>query len=377
MSIRIAVPKETAPGERRVACVPDVAARLVKLGAELLVEKGAGAGAFIADADFPQARLVEGPQALYPEADVVVTVQPPDEQAIDLMKEGATVIGFMQPYRYPERVAKLRDRRITSLAMEIVPRISRAQAMDALSSQAAVAGYKAALIGANMIGKFLPMLTTAAGTVRPAKVLVIGAGVAGLQAIATARRLGAIVEAYDVRPATKQEVQSLGAKFVELDVKAEGSGGYARELTDEEKQKQQELLAKHIGGADIVLSTAAVPGRPAPRIISAAMVEGMKAGAVVVDLAAESGGNCELTRPGEQIEHGGVTVYGPLNVPSMVPVHASELYAKNLYNLLSLIIKEGELVPDWDDEVLRGSTLTRDGEIRHGPTRDLVEGASQ
>jgi NAD(P) transhydrogenase subunit alpha len=376
MPIRIAVPKETTPGERRVACVPDVVARLTKLGAEVLVEKGAGSGAFIPDGDFVGARVVESPEALYAEADVVLTVQPPDERAIDLLREGAVVVGFMAPYRYPERVARMRDRKITSLAMELVPRISRAQSIDALSSQAAAAGYEAVLMAARLTGRFLPMLTTAAGTIRPARVLVIGAGVAGLQAIATAKRLGAMVEAYDVRPATKQEVQSLGAKFVELDVKAEGAGGYARELTDEEKQKQQELLAQHIGAADVVLSTAAVPGRPAPRIITAAMVERMKPGAVIVDLAAEFGGNCELTRPGEQLVHNGVTVYGPLNVPSMLCVHASELYARNLYNLLLLMIKDGSFAPDWEDEVLRGCTLTRDGQIRHEPTRQMVEGAS-
>jgi proton-translocating NAD(P)+ transhydrogenase subunit alpha len=375
MPIRIAVPKETAPGERRVACVPDVLARLTKLGAEVLLEKGAGSGAFIDDADFAGARLVDNAEALYPEADVVLTVQPPDDHAIDLMREGTIVLGFMAPYRYPERVARMRDRKITSLAMELVPRISRAQAMDALSSQASVAGYKAALMGASLTGRFLPMLTTAAGTIRPARVLIIGAGVAGLQAIATAKRLGAMVEAYDVRPATKQEVQSLGAKFVDVELKAEGTGGYARELTEEEKQRQQEVLAQHVATADVVISTAAVPGRLAPRIISAAMVERMKSGAVIVDLAAESGGNCELTRPGEQVVHGGVTIHGPLNVPSMLAMHASELYAKNLYNLLGIMIKDGALAPDWNDEVLRGSTLTHDGQIRHEPTRELAEGA--
>jgi NAD(P) transhydrogenase subunit alpha len=377
MPVRIAVPKETALDERRVACVPDVALRLAKLGAEVLVQAGAGSAAFIEDGDFTGARLIESPEALYAEAEVVLTVQPPDERALELMREGTTVLGFMAPYRYPERAARMRDRKITSLAMEFVPRISRAQAMDALSSQASVAGYKAALLGANLTGRFLPMLTTAAGTIRPARVLIIGAGVAGLQAIATVRRLGAMVEAYDVRAATKQEVQSLGAKFIDMEVRAEGAGGYARELTEEERQRQQEILAQHVAGADLVISTAAVPGRPAPRILSTAMVERMKPGAVIVDLAAESGGNCELTRPGEQLQHHGVTVYGPLNVPSMLATHASELYAKNLYSLLSIMIKDGTLAPDWDDEVLRDSTLTRDGEIKHEPTRKLVEGASK
>jgi NAD(P) transhydrogenase subunit alpha len=260
--------------------------------------------------------------------------------------------------------------------MELIPRISRAQSMDALSSQASVAGYKAALMAGSLLGRFLPMLTTAAGTIRPSKVLVIGAGVAGLQAIATAKRLGAMVEAYDVRAATKEQVQSLGAKFIDLEVKAEAAGGYARELTEEEKEKQQAILAKHIAEADAVISTAAVPGRPAPRIITAAMVEGMKPGAVILDLAADSGGNCELTQPGEEIIHNGVTVYGPLNVPSMLPVHASEMYAKNVFNFLSPMIKDGQLAIDWNDEVMTGSALTHQGEIKHEPTRRLVEGGA-
>jgi len=377
MPIRVAVPKETTPGERRVAVVPDVAARLAKLGIEVLMEKGAGEGAHLVDALYTDARLVDDPAALYAEADVVLKVQPPSVAEVAQLKEGTVVIGFMAPHRDPERILAMRDRPVTSLAMELVPRISRAQSMDALSSQASVAGYKAALMAASITGRFFPMLTTAAGTIRPAKVLVIGAGVAGLQAIATARRLGAIVEAYDVRAATKEQVQSLGAKFLEMDVTAEAEGGYARELTEEERQQQQEMLARHVGEADAVISTAAVPGRPSPRIIPAAMVEGMKPGAVVIDLAAEGGGNCELTQPGETVERNGVVIYGPLNVPSMLPVHASEMYAKNLLNLLSPMIKDGELAPDWEDEVLRDSTLTRDGEIKHPATRELVEGASR
>ncbi|MDE2089388.1 MAG: Re/Si-specific NAD(P)(+) transhydrogenase subunit alpha [Gammaproteobacteria bacterium] len=374
MPIRVAVPKETAPGERRVALVPGVAERLIKLGAEIVLEKGAGAASFFADGAYGGVQIAPSAAELYRGAEVVFKVQPPSEAEIDLMREGAMLIGFLLPYRYPERVARLRDRKITSFAMELVPRISRAQSMDALSSQAAVAGYKAALMAAELTGRFFPMLTTAAGTIRPARVLVIGAGVAGLQAIATAKRLGAMVEAYDVRPATKEQVQSLGAKFLEIEVKAEGTGGYARELTDEEKRQQQEMLARHIGEADAVIATAAVPGRPAPRIITRAAVEAMKPGAVIVDLAAESGGNCELTRPGERVEHGGVTVYGPLNVPSLLPVHASEMYAKNLFNFFSPMVKEGTLQPDWNDEVIAGSALTRDGRITHESTRALVEG---
>jgi NAD(P) transhydrogenase subunit alpha len=291
------------------------------------------------------------------------------------MKANTVVMGFMAAHKYPERVVKLRDQKITSLAMELVPRISRAQSMDALSSQAAVAGYKAVIMAADLASVFFPMLTTAAGTIRPAKVLIIGAGVAGLQAIATARRLGAMVEGYDVRAATKEQVQSLGAKFIDMEIKAEGEGGYARELTAEEKQKQQDILAKHIAASNIVITTAAIPGRPSPKIISRAMVEGMSIGSVIIDLASEGGGNCELTQPGEKIEHQGVVIYGPLNVASQTPMHASEMYAKNLFNLLELMIKDGKLTLNWDDEVIAGSTLTHNGEIKHTPTRTLIEGA--
>jgi len=246
--------------------------------------------------------------------------------------------------------------------------------MDALSSQASVAGYKATLMAAYRLSKFMPMLTTPSGTIRPARFLIIGVGVAGLQAIATARRLGAIVEAYDVRPATKEQVQSLGAKFVQMDIQADAAGGYARELTEEEKRRQQELIAKHVGQADVVITTAAIPGRPAPKIITRAMVEAMKPGSVIIDLAAESGGNCELTKPDKGVKFHDVEICGPVNMPSTLPAHASELYAKNMFNLVALMVKDGKLEPDWDDEVLRDSTLTRDGDIKHGPTRALVEG---
>ncbi len=374
MAVRVGVPKETTPGERRVALVPDVAARLIRLGAEVLVERGAGAATHYPDEAYEGCRLVDSAQALLGEADVILKVQPPSLEEIEAMREGAVAIGFMAPHRDPERVARLRDRRITAFAMELVPRISRAQSMDALSSQASVAGYKAALLAANLTGRFFPMLTTAAGTIRPARVLVIGAGVAGLQAIATARRLGAMVEAYDVRPATREQVESLGARFVDTGVSAEGEGGYARELTEEEKRQVAEAIARHVAAADAVITTAAVPGRPAPRIVTREMVEAMKPGSVIVDLAAEGGGNCELTRPGERIEHGGVTIHGPLNVPSMLAYHASEMYARNLYNFLALMLKDGALAPDWEDEVIRESALTHEGAIRHEPTRKLVEG---
>ena len=374
MPIRIAVPKESLAGERRVALDPLTADRFAKLGVEVLVEQGAGAGTYHPDADYKNARVVDT-DTLYKEADLLLTVQPPTEEAIGRLREGTVVAGMMLPHKYPERVALLRDRKITAFAMELVPRISRAQSMDVLSSQAAVAGYKAALMAAERSGRFFPMLTTAAGTIRPSKVLVIGAGVAGLQAIATAKRLGAQVEGYDVRSATREQVQSLGAKFVDTGVSAEGEGGYARELTDEEKQKQQAVLETHIAAADVVITTAAIPGRASPRIISTAVVERMKPGAVIIDLAAEGGGNCEATQPGEQVEHQGVIIYGPLNVPSLLAVHASEMYAKNLLNFLTPMIQEGEFTPDWEDEVISGSLLTHAGEIKHGPTREAVEGA--
>jgi NAD(P) transhydrogenase subunit alpha len=318
--------------------------------------------------------IAKDTKALYAEAEIVLRVQPPTEDEIDAMPEGAVLIGMLSPHRYPERVARLRDRKITSFAMELVPRISRAQAMDVLSSQAAVAGYKAAIMGSHLACRFFPMLTTAAGTIRPSKVIVIGAGVAGLQAIATARRLGAIVEGYDVRSATKEQVESLGAKFIDLSIKAEGEGGYARELTTEEKQQQQEELAGYIAKADVLITTAAVPGRPSPKIIPTSTVEGMKPGAVIIDLASEGGGNCELTEPGETIEHKGVIIHGPLNVPSQVPLHASEMYAKNLLNFLSPMIGEAGFSIDWEDEIISGSVLTHEGAIKHEPTRQLVEG---
>jgi NAD(P) transhydrogenase subunit alpha len=377
MSVVVGIPKEQTPGERRIALVPDTVKRLTKLGATVVIEKGMGESAYFKDAVYTSAgaQIADDVAKLYQQADIVLRVQPPTETEIGQMKANTVVMGFMAAHKYPERVVKLRDQKITSLAMELVPRISRAQSMDALSSQAAVAGYKAVIMAADLASVFFPMLTTAAGTIRPAKVLIIGAGVAGLQAIATARRLGAMVEGYDVRAATKEQVQSLGAKFIDMEIKAEGEGGYARELTAEEKQKQQDILAKHIAASNIVITTAAIPGRPSPKIISRAMVEGMSIGSVIIDLASEGGGNCELTQPGEKIEHQGVVIYGPLNVASQTPMHASEMYAKNLFNLLELMIKDGKLTLNWDDEVIAGSTLTHNGEIKHTPTRTLIEGA--
>ena len=374
MPIRVAVPTENLPGEHRVALIPEVVRKLAKLDVEVLVEAGAGVKANYPDTEYDAARIVTDTNELYSQADVVLAVQPPSAETIDKLRDGAIFIGLLLPFQRLEHIARLQERNITSFAMELVPRISRAQSMDVLSSQAAVAGYKAVLMAANLSGRFFPMLTTAAGTIRPAKAVIIGAGVAGLQAIATARRLGAIVEGYDARAATKEQVESLGAKFIDIDVAAEGSGGYARELTEAEKQQQQDVLAKHIAAADVVITTAALPGRPSPKIIPTSMVADMKPGSVIIDLAAEGGGNCELTQAGEQVDHNGVTIYGPLDVPSMLAVHASEMYAKNLLNFLTPMIQDGQLSPDWDDEVIADSALTHAGEIRHEPTRQLVAG---
>ena len=374
MPIRVAVPHETTPGERRVALNPVVAEQLSKLGLQVQIQAGAGCAAYYRDRDYTTAEIVEDRSALLSQADIVLTVSPLVPEDVALLREGTIVIGFLHPHEFDERICALRDGKITGFAMELVPRISRAQNMDALSSQASIAGYKAALMAASQTARFFPMLTTAAGTIRPAKVLVIGVGVAGLQAIATAKRLGASVEAYDVRPETREQVESLGARFVDVKVNAVGEGGYARELSDEEKQQEMEILAQHVAEADAIISTAAVPGRQAPKIITSAMVDKMKPGAVIIDLAAYSGGNCELTIPGESFGHELVMVYGPLNVPAMMPVHASEMYARNLFNFLSLIVHDGELSPDWDDEVVAASVLTRDGKIVHDLTRERIEG---
>jgi proton-translocating NAD(P)+ transhydrogenase subunit alpha len=374
MPIRIAVPHETTPGERRVAVVPTVAALLARQGLQVRLQTGAGCAAFYRDRDYTSAEIVEDRATLLATADIVLTVDPLTLEDIALLRTGTLVIGFLHPHEFDDRISALRDRNITGFAMELIPRISRAQNMDALSSQASIGGYKAALMAANRTARFFPMLTTAAGTIRPAKVLVIGVGVAGLQAIATSKRLGAMVEAYDVRPETREQVESLGARFVDVKVNAVGAGGYARELSDEEKRQEMEVLAEHVAAADAIISTAAVPGRPAPKIITTAMVEQMKPGAVIIDLAAYSGGNCELTIPGESFGHELVMIYGPLNVPAMMPVHASEMYAKNLFNFLALIVHDGEIRPDWNDEIVAASVLTRDGAILHELTRQRVEG---
>src|SRR5262245_43108581 len=373
MPVTIGALRESAPHETRVSLVPEVADKLAQTGARVLVEHGAGARANFPDALYKKVEWSDSGGSVLSTADVVLTVQPLSLEQIQQLRSGAVVVGFMQPHARKAEVKALRDRRITSFAVELIPRISRAQSMDALSSQAAIAGYKAVLIGASTLDKFFPMLTTAAGTIRPAQVLVVGAGVAGLQAIASARRLGAVVEAYDVRSATREQVKSLGAKVVDTGVSAEGTGGYARELTEEEKRKQQEVLDQRIAAADVVITTAAVPGRTAPRIISRSAVERMKPGAVIVDIAAESGGNCELTRAGETVVHHSVRIVGPVNLPSQLAYHASEMYARNLLNFLKPAIDKGELKIDWDDEVFAQSCLTHEGKIRHEPTRKVVE----
>jgi NAD(P) transhydrogenase subunit alpha len=375
MPVTIGALRERAPGETRVSLVPEIADKLAKAGVRVLLERGAGTTAQFPDAAFKSVEWADSAEAVLAAADVLLTVQPLTVEQIGGLKSGAVVVGFMQPHSHAAEVRALRDRQITSFAMELVPRISRAQSMDALSSQASIAGYKAVLIAADTLDRFLPMLTTAAGTIRPAQVLIIGVGVAGLQAIATAKRLGAVVEAYDVRSATKEQVKSLGAKFVDTGVSADGAGGYARELTDEEKLKQQEVLDSRIAVADAVITTASVPGRRAPRIISRAAVERMKAGAVIVDIAAESGGNCELTQPGQTVMHNGVRIVGPVNLAAQLAFHASEMYSRNLYNFLKPALgKDATLAIDWQDEVFAQSCLTHAGAIKHEPTRKLVEG---
>jgi NAD(P) transhydrogenase subunit alpha len=366
--MKVAVPRETAAGERRVGLVPDAAAGLVKSGLEVLVETGAGDGAFHADAAFEKAgaRIVPDATALYGQADVVLKVQKPAASEAEALREGTVLVSFLQALTSPELVQRLAARRITSFGMEGIPRISRAQKMDALSSQANIAGYKAVLIAAESLAKFFPMLMTAAGTVFAARVLVMGAGVAGLQAIATARRLGAQVWGYDVRPVVKEQVESLGAKFLEFDLgvsDAEDKGGYAKALTTEAAQRQQAMLAQKMTEFDVVITTALVPGRPAPRLIPKETVAGMRPGSVIVDLAAEAGGNCELTEPDQVAVRHGVTIHGPTNLPATMPVHASQLYARNVTELLREFVKDGALRVDLEDEVLKGACVTHGGEI--------------
>jgi NAD(P) transhydrogenase subunit alpha len=374
MPVKIAVLKETRPNERRVAMVPAVAEKLAKLGADIHMQSGAGDAVKLADAAFKNVQFANDTHSLVSDADVVVAVQPPSLDVVQAMKAGAILLSFVYAHKEVELVKALRDKNITAFAMELVPRITRAQAMDALSSQAALAGYYAVLLGATQLARMLPMMTTAVGSIRPQKALVMGLGVAGLQALATARRLGAMTEGYDVRPETKEQAESLGAKFVDTGVDARGTGGYARELTQEEKDKIAAVVTKHIQAADMIVTTAAIPGRPSPKLISKSQVEGMKAGSVIIDLAAEGGGNCEYTKPGETVQVGQVTIVGPLNVPSMLGEHASELYAKNQYNLIELFLKDKAINLDWTDEVIAKSALTHAGEIKNEAAKKAIEG---
>jgi NAD(P) transhydrogenase subunit alpha len=374
MSVKIAVLKETRPNERRVALVPQVADKLIKLGAEIAMQSGAGDAVKLPNAAFKNVAVTDDVRELVAAADIVLAVQPPSLEVVQSMKAGAILISFIYAHKEAELTKTLRDRNITTFAMELVPRITRAQAMDALSSQAALAGYYSVLIAATNIARMLPMMTTAVGSIRPQKALVMGLGVAGLQALATARRLGAMTEGYDVRPETKEQAESLGAKFVDTGVDARGAGGYARELTQEEKDKIAVVVTKHIQSADIIITTAAIPGRPSPKLISKAQVEGMKAGSVIVDLAAEGGGNCEYTQPGQTVQIGQVTIVAPLNVPSMLGEHASELYAKNQYNLIELFLKDKAINLDWTDEVIAKTALTHAGEIKNEAAKKAVEG---
>ena len=374
MPVTVAAVGENTPGERRSAITPEIVKKLRAAGVRVVLPPGYGASTWYTAADFGD---VEWRDDAITDADVVLCVRPPDEAALRRMKPGALLIGMLQPHGGDAGIRAMADGKLGSFSLELLPRTTRAQAMDVLSSQAGVTGYKAVLIAAERAPKFFPMLTTAAGTIRPSKVLIVGAGVAGLQAIATAKRLGAQVEGFDVRPETREQIESLGAKFLDLGVSAAGSGGYARELTAEEREQQQKALADHLKGIDVVVTTAAVPGRKAPRIISAAMIAGMKPGAVIVDIAAESGGNTELSKPGETVvTDNGVSVIGTVNLPATTPIHASEMYARNLYNFLELSLADGVLTLDWEDELIAKTCLTHAGQIKHEPTQQAIEGAS-
>ena len=372
MPLTLAVARESADGESRAAISPETAKKFTALGARLRMEQSTGTSSHFLDPDYADVEFVSGLPEAYAGANLILRVTPPTLAEIAALPEGSVLIGLLRPYESRERLAALNARRITAFSLELLPRISRAQSMDALSSQASCAGYQCGLIAAARCTKFFPMLTTAAGTIRPARVLVIGAGVAGLQAIATCKRLGAMVEAYDVRAAAREQIESLGAKFVDTGVSADGAGGYARELSAEEKAAQAEKLAKAVAAADVVITTAAIPGKKAPVIITRDMVGRMKYGAIIVDMAAESGGNCELTQPGEHVIANDVNIHGPLNLPSRMPTHASELYAKNLYNFLSPWIKDGQLEFDWTDEVLAGTVLCKDGATVHATVKHVL-----
>ena len=376
--VKAAAPKEIEQGERRVALVPDTAKMLVAAGLEVAVEAGAGAAAHIADDAYEKAgaRVAGRAGELLRDADAVLKVQAPRESEISLLKKGSVLISFLQPATQGDIVRSLASHGITAFSLELLPRISRAQSMDALSSQASASGYKAVLMAADRIGKLFPMMMTAAGTVAPTRVLVMGAGVAGLQAIATARRLGAVVSSYDVRPAVKEEVQSLGATFIELPLEAqEGQGGYAREQSEEFLRKQRELIGEHVAKSDVVITTAAVPGRRAPLLVTGEMVRAMRPGSVIVDLASETGGNVELTKAGEDVDVNGVTIIGTRNIPSTMPLATSQLYARNVANLLLHLVKEGAINLDFEDEITKGACVTHEGEIINERAKQAVSAA--
>lgn len=386
-SVRLAVPRETAPGETRVALAPDTAGRLVAAGFDLVVQAGAGARASYPDDAYREAgaRVLPDAAAVLGPADLALKVRSPRRDAeldlheMDLLREGSALVCFLRPSQEPDLVRRLAERRVTAFSMDLVPRIARAQKMDALSAMASLAGYKAVLLAANSLGKFLPMLITAFGTVPPARVFVLGAGVAGLQAIATARRLGAVVEAFDTRPAVRHEVESLGATFAELELppeEAEDAGGYAREHSEAFYRRERELIARHVRQADIVITTAQVPGRPAPRLVPEAMVRQMRTGSVIVDLAAESGGNCELTRPGEVIEAHGVLIHGERNVPGLMAAQASLLYGRTVAALVQHLVANGRLRLDFADEITRSVCVTHDGQVRVAPAEPSVAPAA-
>jgi H+-translocating NAD(P) transhydrogenase subunit alpha len=374
----VAIPSETRPGERRVALVPEVVAKLKGLGVDVQIEAGAGRGANQSDEAYREAGVTVVEGDVLATADVVLSVNSLSLDQVSALKPGALVISFLAPSMSLDKVSAGKSANTTWLSMELVPRISRAQSMDALSSQALVAGYRCALIAATRLPKFFPLLMTAGGTVKPGQVVVLGAGVAGLQAIATAKRLGAVVSAYDVRAAAADEIRSMGAKFIDLELDSlEGTGGYAREMTEDRAERQKALLAPHIANADALITTAAIPGRPAPLLVTRAMVEAMQPGSVVVDLAAETGGNVEGSQPGEEVTIGGALVWGAQNVPSQMPVAASRLYSANVVNLLALLVKDGTVVVDFDDEIIDGACVTHGGEVRFAQAREALEGGSE
>ncbi|MBD2776410.1 Re/Si-specific NAD(P)(+) transhydrogenase subunit alpha [Iningainema tapete] len=383
--MRLAVAKEIEVCERRVALIPDTVAKLVKQGVEVWVEAGAGERAFFSDEAYEKAgaKIIADTTTLWGEADILLKVSPPQEREngrseIDMLRPGAVLIAFLNPLGNPSVAQQLVERKVTAFSMELIPRTTRAQSIDALSSQASIAGYKAVLIAAAALPKYFPMLTTAAGTIAPAKVFIMGAGVAGLQAIATARRLGAVVEAFDIRPAVKEEVQSLGAKFVEVKLEEEttAAGGYAKEISEASKQRTQEVVTEHVKNADVVITTAQVPGKKAPILVTEEMVAQMKPGSVIVDLAAEQGGNCACTDPGKDIVWNGVTIIGPINLPSSMPVHASQLYAKNLTSLLQLLIKDKALQINFADDIINAACITHESEIRNQRVKDSLQALS-